>query len=53
MARIAGVNLPVQKHTWVALTSIYGVGRVRALAICEAAGVTKFVWSMFFKAPIR
>ena len=39
MARIAGVNLPVQKHTWVALTHIYGVGRTRAMAICEAAGV--------------
>jgi len=39
MARIAGVNLPVQKHTWVALTSIYGIGRTRALQICEAAGV--------------
>ena len=39
MARIAGVNLPVQKHTWVALTSIYGIGRTRALQICEAASV--------------
>ena len=39
MARIAGVNLPVQKHTWVALTSIYGIGRTRALQICEAANV--------------
>ena len=39
MARIAGVNLPVQKHTWVALTSIYGIGRTRAFEICEAAKV--------------
>lgn len=39
MARIAGVNLPVQKHVWVALTSIYGIGRTRALEICKAAGV--------------
>ncbi|HSM68420.1 MAG TPA: 30S ribosomal protein S13 [Xanthomonadales bacterium] len=39
MARIAGVNLPVQKHTWVALTSIYGIGRTRALQVCDAAGV--------------
>ncbi len=39
MARIAGVNLPIQKHTWVALTNIYGIGRTRALAICDAAGV--------------
>jgi len=39
MARIAGVNIPVQKHTWVGLTSIYGIGRTRAYAICETAGV--------------
>lgn len=39
MARIAGVNLPVQKHTWVALTHIYGIGRTRAFQICEATGV--------------
>ncbi len=39
MARIAGVNIPVQKHTWVALTTIYGVGRSRALQICTAAKV--------------
>ena len=39
MARIAGVNIPVQKHTWVGLTSIYGIGKTRAYEICEAAGV--------------
>jgi small subunit ribosomal protein S13 len=39
MARIAGVNIPDQKHAWVALTTIYGVGRTRALKICEAANV--------------
>ena len=39
MARIAGVNIPVQKHTWVALTSIYGVGRSRALQICKESGI--------------
>ena len=39
MARIAGVNIPDQKHTWVALTTIYGVGSTRALQICEAASV--------------
>ena len=36
MARIAGVNIPDRKHTWVSLTSIYGIGGTRALAICEA-----------------
>jgi small subunit ribosomal protein S13 len=39
MARIAGVNIPVQKHTWVGLTHIYGIGKSRSLQICEAAGV--------------
>ena len=39
MARIAGVNIPDQKHAWVALTTIYGVGRTRALQICEVAKV--------------
>lgn len=39
MARIAGVNIPANKHTWVALTSIYGIGRTRARAICSEAGI--------------
>ncbi|MEE4246637.1 MAG: 30S ribosomal protein S13 [Kangiellaceae bacterium] len=39
MARIAGINIPVQKHAGVALTSIYGIGRTRALQICDDAGV--------------
>ena len=41
MARIAGINVPVNKHTWVALTYIYGVGRTRALNICDAARVER------------
>ena len=40
MARIAGINLPNQKHVWIALTSIYGIGRTRARTICTATGVT-------------
>lgn len=39
MARIAGINIPVQKHAVIALTAIYGIGRTRAQKICEAAGV--------------
>jgi small subunit ribosomal protein S13 len=39
MARIAGVNIPVNKHAWIGLTSIYGIGRSRARAVCAAAGV--------------
>jgi len=39
MARIAGVNIPDRKHAVIALTSIYGIGRTRAAAICAAAGL--------------
>ena len=39
MARIAGVNLPVHKHAWIGLQSIYGVGRSRSKKICVEAGV--------------
>ena len=39
MARIAGINIPMNKHVCVGLTSIYGIGRSQALAACEAAGV--------------
>jgi small subunit ribosomal protein S13 len=38
-ARIAGVNIPVQKHIVIGLTSIYGIGRNRALDICTIAKV--------------
>jgi small subunit ribosomal protein S13 len=39
MARIAGINIPMNKHTWVGLTHIYGVGRARAKDACTLAGV--------------
>ncbi|HEX2651780.1 MAG TPA: 30S ribosomal protein S13 [Burkholderiales bacterium] len=39
MARIAGINIPNHQHAGIALTSIYGIGRSRAAAICAAAGV--------------
>ena len=41
MARIAGINVPDNKHTEIALTAIYGIGRSRAQKICAAAGVEK------------
>jgi small subunit ribosomal protein S13 len=40
MARIAGINIPMNKHVWVGLTSIYGVGRTQALKACEGAGIS-------------
>jgi small subunit ribosomal protein S13 len=39
MARIAGINVPVHKHTVIALTSIYGIGRTSSRKICETAGI--------------
>ena len=43
MARIAGVNVPANKHTVIALQSIYGIGATRAKKICEAARITPSV----------
>jgi small subunit ribosomal protein S13 len=37
--RIAGINLPVNKHAEIALTAIYGIGRAKARDICEEASV--------------
>ena len=39
MARIAGINIPVYKHTVIALRAIYGIGPTRALRICEATKI--------------
>ena len=39
MARIAGINIPLNKHIVIALTSIYGIGDTRAKQICAEAGV--------------
>ena len=39
MARIGGVNIPNHQHAEIALTAIFGIGRSRARAICDAAGV--------------
>ena len=39
MARIAGINIPVNKHVVIALTSIFGIGRTRSADICVAAGI--------------
>ena len=40
MARIAGVDLPRNKHVDIALTYIYGIGNARARKILEAAKVS-------------
>ncbi|MDH5187759.1 MAG: 30S ribosomal protein S13 [Rhodospirillaceae bacterium] len=39
MARIAGVNIPTAKRVVIALTYIHGIGRTKAVAICEKVGI--------------
>ncbi|HCD28685.1 MAG TPA: 30S ribosomal protein S13 [Gammaproteobacteria bacterium] len=39
MARIAGINIPDNKHARISLTYIFGIGRTSAAMICESAGV--------------
>jgi small subunit ribosomal protein S13 len=39
MARIAGINIPDNKHARISLTYIYGIGLTSARKICDAAGV--------------
>jgi small subunit ribosomal protein S13 len=39
MARIAGINIADNKHAVIALTGIYGIGRVSARKICKSAGI--------------
>lgn len=41
MARIAGVNIPDQKHAVISLTYVFGIGRTRARAICAATGIAE------------
>jgi len=39
MARIAGVNIPDNKHTVISLTYIFGIGKTTAGQICAAVGI--------------
>jgi small subunit ribosomal protein S13 len=41
VARIAGINVPDNKHAVIALTAIYGVGRTRSQEICAATGIAE------------
>ncbi len=41
MARIAGVNIPDNKHAVISLTYIYGVGRPTAKQLCAATGIAE------------
>ena len=39
MARIAGVNIPDNKHAVISLTYVYGIGRTTAKRICATTGI--------------
>ena len=39
MARIAGVDIPRDKHIVISLTYIFGIGKTTAQQVLEAAGV--------------
>lgn len=39
MARIAGVNIPDNKHAVISLTYVFGIGRTTAQNICAAVGI--------------
>jgi small subunit ribosomal protein S13 len=41
MARIAGVNIPDNKHAVISLTYIYGIGKTQAKRLCAASGVAE------------
>ena len=40
MARIAGINVANNKHTVIALQSIYGIGQTRAKEICKVSNIS-------------
>ena len=39
MARVAGINIPDNKHAEISLTYVYGIGKTRAKDICTIIGV--------------
>lgn len=43
MARIAGINIPDNKHTSIALRYIYGIGKTRAKQICLSSGISESI----------
>ena len=41
MARIAGVNIPDNKHAVISLTYVFGIGRPTARKICAEVGIAE------------
>ncbi|CAL4325609.1 30S ribosomal protein S13 [Buchnera aphidicola (Protaphis terricola)] len=43
MARIAGINIPENKHILIALTKIYGIGKKRSKIICMNSKISETI----------
>ncbi|KZZ47924.1 30S ribosomal protein S13, partial [Thalassolituus sp. HI0120] len=41
MARIAGVNIPDNKHAVISLTYVFGIGQTTAQKICASTGIAE------------
>lgn len=41
MARLAGVNIPDNKHAVISLTYVYGIGPSTAKELCAAVGISE------------
>ena len=41
MARIAGVNIPLNKRTEIGLTYVFGIGQSTAQKLCDEVGVDR------------
>ena len=39
MPRIQGVDIPNDRHTYISLTYLYGIGRATAISICRQLGI--------------
>ena len=39
MARIVGINLPAHEQIWIGLQRIFGIGKFRALQICNTLDI--------------
>ncbi len=37
--RIAGINIPINKHSEIALTAVFGIGRSAARSICDKTSI--------------
>ena len=46
MARIVGIDLPNNKPVWIALTYIYGIGRIQSVKILDACRIDHRIKAM-------